>query len=177
MIELQTEQLIQRISDLCAERKISRTQALKESGAGKNFINNLKICKPSDHKLLLLANYFNVSVDYLLGNSPLRKPTKHKFDLQLFAEPPSSSDNSVELTNLSEQEKTLVKTFRGTTEEGRMKIIQATMNICDEIENNNRVLLYQAASSEDHRRDRYITKDKKEWTKIEGTPDTDDPLL
>ncbi|MBR2907003.1 MAG: hypothetical protein IKC26_03030 [Clostridia bacterium] len=58
-----------------------------------------------------------------------------------------------------------------------MKIIQATMNICDEIESKNRVILYEAASSEDHHKDRYITKDKEKWSRIEGTPNTDDPLV
>lgn len=34
----------------------------------------------------------------------------------------------------TEQENTLLKAFRGTTEEGRMRIIQAVLNICDDIE-------------------------------------------
>ena len=117
--------------------------------------------EPDLEMIKRIAEFFDVSSDYILGQ----------------AEKPTDNGAFLKIPKLSEQEKALLETFQRTSEEGRMKIIQATMNICDEIENNNRVLLYQAASSEDHRRDRYITKDKKEWTKIEGTPDTDDPLL
>lgn len=35
---------------------------------------------------------------------------------------------------LTEQEKLLLEMFRGTTEQGRMRIIQAVMNVCDDIE-------------------------------------------
>lgn len=138
---------------------------------------------PRKATLVKIADYFGVSVDYLLGKeeqpSEDRKTplSRHPLNLQLFAEQPSPSSDDVELINLSGQEKALVKTFRGTTEEGRMKIIQATMNICDEIESKNRVILYEAASSEDHHKDRYITKDKEKWSRIEGTPNTDDPLV
>ena len=37
-------------------------------------------------------------------------------------------------TVFNEQEKELLEAFRSTTEKGRFKIIQAVMNICDEIE-------------------------------------------
>ena len=123
-------------------------------------------------------NSQNASSKFFLSDSPRspQSPTT-PLNLQLFGQPSSPSDNSVELANLTVQEKTLVKTFRGTTEEGRMKIIQATMNICDEIESKNRVLLYAAAESEDHHRDQYIEKDKKEWEQIKGTPNTQKPLL
>ena len=38
---------------------------------------------------------------------------------------------------LSEQEKTLLETFRSTTELGRQRIIQSTLNIYDDLEKKN----------------------------------------
>lgn len=46
----------------------------------------------------------------------------------------SGADSAVAQPTLTEQEKMLVDMFRGTTEQGRMRIIQAVMNVCDEIE-------------------------------------------
>ena len=61
------EILIERRITLCEERDINLTTAFVESGVGKNFRSNLKNSNPSDKNLNLLAKYFNVSVEYLLG--------------------------------------------------------------------------------------------------------------
>ncbi len=59
--------LIERIALLCKEKGITPHTAFVESGVGKNFKSNLKTSDPSDKNLSLLAKYFNVSVEYLLG--------------------------------------------------------------------------------------------------------------
>ena len=59
--------LLERIDKLCAERGIKRTTAFEESGVKKNFGTNLKTSKPTYTKLKQLADYFNVTVEYLLG--------------------------------------------------------------------------------------------------------------
>lgn len=62
------ELLIDRIKELSQAKSISATKALQESGAGKDFIANLKKGQaPSIEKIAIVADYFNVSVDYLLG--------------------------------------------------------------------------------------------------------------
>ena len=83
---------------------------------------------------------------------------------------------------LSEQEKVLVHTFRATTAEGRLKIIQATLNICEAIERTSpdgggRTLLFEVASSEDHHPGRYVLKSSDKWKAIKETPESEDPLL
>lgn len=55
----------------------------------------------------------------------------YKFEYEKNSDDPQREALAVELT---EQENALLAAFRGTTEEGRMKIIQAVLNICDEIE-------------------------------------------
>ena len=67
------EILIQRIELLCAERKIKPTTAYVESGVGKNFKSNLSVANPSLAKITLLANYLNVSREYLLGETEIRQ--------------------------------------------------------------------------------------------------------
>lgn len=59
--------LMERIAALCKERGINLTTAFEQSGVGKNFRSNLKTSNPSKKNLFLLAEYFNVSVEYLLG--------------------------------------------------------------------------------------------------------------
>lgn len=62
--------LINNIESLAKKNNISKTKALTESGAGKDFISNIKKGQtPSINKLQKIATYFNVSVDYLLGSS------------------------------------------------------------------------------------------------------------
>ena len=67
------EILIKRIEQLCEERKIKPTTAFKESGVGKNFKSNLNTANPSLGKVTLLANYFGVSREYLLGETESRQ--------------------------------------------------------------------------------------------------------
>lgn len=65
---INSELIVEIVEKLVDQRKISKNQALIESGAGKDFIANLKKNQiPSMLKVIQLAKYFNVSTDYLLG--------------------------------------------------------------------------------------------------------------
>ena len=72
---------------------------------------------------MLIANYFGVTVDYLLGREGRMAVLEQK-----------ALDIIDGNTVFNEQERELLEAFRSTTEKGRFKIIQAVMNICDEIE-------------------------------------------
>ena len=61
--------LLSRLDSLCAEKGISLNVAFVESGVGKNFKSNLKTANPSIGKITMLANYFGVTVDYLIGET------------------------------------------------------------------------------------------------------------
>ena len=68
--------LIERIDLLCKERKIRPTTAYIESGVGKNFKSNLSVANPTLGKITLLAEYFGVAREYLLGETDKKeKPT------------------------------------------------------------------------------------------------------
>lgn len=72
MNEINFSVLANNIEKLSAEKGLSKTKALTESGVGKDFIVNMinKNQVPSVIKIYQLAQYFGVSIDYLLGYTP-----------------------------------------------------------------------------------------------------------
>lgn len=68
MCNLQTT--ANRIKELCDKNNISINKMLTESGAGaRTYHNILAGSHPSTDKASKIADYFNVSVDYLLGRT------------------------------------------------------------------------------------------------------------
>lgn len=72
--------LLSRLESLCDEKGITLNAAFVGSGVGKNFKSNLKISNPSMGKITMLANYFNVTVDYLLGKTDDPSPSNNESD-------------------------------------------------------------------------------------------------
>jgi len=69
-IEFDSEVLINRINVLCEYSGITKAKLFEECGLNKNIVNNLKRGSiPSVDKIAIIADYFNVSVDYLLGRT------------------------------------------------------------------------------------------------------------
>ncbi len=67
--------LVSRIELLCVQNGITKSKLFADCGMSRNTINNLKGGSiPSVDKIASIADYFNVSVDYLLGReeSPVR---------------------------------------------------------------------------------------------------------
>ena len=64
--------ILERIGTLCRERGISMNTAFLESGVGKNFKSNMKTANPTMGKITMLSMYFNVSREFLLGESDNR---------------------------------------------------------------------------------------------------------
>lgn len=77
------DKLIQNIDKLSSKKGVNRTTALTQSGVGKNFIYNInKGSAPSSEKIQQLADYFNISTDYLLGNTDNLQSVKSDVDPQ-----------------------------------------------------------------------------------------------
>ncbi len=103
----------ERLKALLKERGLSDKQFLADVKLSKNTMTNWKNgVVPTHRTLVYIANYLGVSVEYLKGES-------------------EKKDTS---TERKEQEDALLRMFRSTSEEGRLRIIQAVMNICDEEE-------------------------------------------
>lgn len=64
------ERLQNVVKSLCNKKGVTQKEALTQSGAGDRFFQNIRQGSvPSVEKLQALAVYFNVSVDYLIGNT------------------------------------------------------------------------------------------------------------
>lgn len=63
------QQIAQRIKNKCKENKISVNKLTKDCGLGKSLIYDMetKDSSPSVDKIVIIANYLNCSVNYLLG--------------------------------------------------------------------------------------------------------------
>ncbi|EAF4220029.1 XRE family transcriptional regulator [Listeria monocytogenes] len=58
-----------RVKELCKKRGIPVSKLESDVGFGKNSIYSWKQNNPSSDKLQKIADYFNVSTDYLLGRT------------------------------------------------------------------------------------------------------------
>lgn len=66
--------LYQRIKDLCSERGTTIKGLEKDLGFGESSIRKWeKVSSPSVDKIMKVAAYFNVSIDYLLGRTEIRE--------------------------------------------------------------------------------------------------------
>ena len=69
---------ISRITALTARKGVSVNQMLRESGLSKSLLDNMKRgSMPSADKMAALADYFECSVDYLLGR--VDQPRQYSF--------------------------------------------------------------------------------------------------
>ena len=112
----------QKLKELRRKHKITQEQLAKIINVERSSIGKYESTNtiPSKETLLKIAQYFNVSTDYLLGNESTQQRRESK--------------KTIETEKITEQEKTLLETFRSTTELGRQRIIQSALNIYDEIE-------------------------------------------
>ena len=69
-----TSIIFERIKELCSEREITVTQLTRDLGLGKGTIEKWKLRVPSVEKVSAVANYFGVSIDYLMGITNIKKP-------------------------------------------------------------------------------------------------------
>lgn len=99
-------------------------------GKYRSYINDVdkKKLKISKEHLSTIAADLGTTPEYLLfetDDPSLKQKSKSNVDSV------TAQDTFAVLTD---QEKMLLEMFRGTTEKGRMRIIQAVMNVCDDIE-------------------------------------------
>lgn len=66
------ETLLKRITELREEKEMSQRQLQKELGLSPSTITKWKTSNPSATTLQAVADYFNVSVEYLLGKTKYR---------------------------------------------------------------------------------------------------------
>lgn len=90
--------LLDKIKKLCNENKITITELEKALKFGNATIHKWDTAQPSAFKVKMVAEYFNVSIDYLL-NEDMHMPTKESMDI------------ATEYESLSDNQKVLVKSY------------------------------------------------------------------
>lgn len=65
--------LKERIKELCAQRGISMNKLEESLGFGKGYISKLGSSTPNASKIKKIADYFSVSLDYLMEGEPDQK--------------------------------------------------------------------------------------------------------
>ncbi|WP_430534423.1 helix-turn-helix transcriptional regulator [Listeria rocourtiae] len=70
------------VKKLCAEQGIAMTDLEERLNFGKNSMYTWKKSSPSTDKLQKVADYFHVSVDYLLGRTDIKSPLHELEDAQ-----------------------------------------------------------------------------------------------
>lgn len=74
---MQLEKLATRIEELCSSRNVKVTRMLLDCGLTKNVLDNIrKGSFPSIDKILAIAQYFNVNIEYLIGETEQRRKLK-----------------------------------------------------------------------------------------------------
>jgi transcriptional regulator with XRE-family HTH domain len=98
----------ERLLELIKEKRINKNQLQKELNLNKSSILNWTTRGniPSGDTLSILANYFNVSVDYLLGNSDIKKPA-------------ISNDDE-----LGDIDKAMLDKFKSLSAESQVKVLE-----------------------------------------------------
>ncbi|EUJ64820.1 helix-turn-helix domain-containing protein [Listeria fleischmannii] len=99
----------ERIQGLAKTQKISIKDLALKLGFGENTIYRWKHQEPKGTDLAKVANYFNVSTDYLLGRTDVKGPLSEEEEFEVFAKNPDMErwyrnmpDNEEEMERLYE---------------------------------------------------------------------------
>lgn len=104
---MNVEIFVQNVKHYCKLKETTPTVACDESGAGRNFMDNIKKGSiPSVAKVQLLANYLGVTTSELLGETDRTGPGDKKG--------PTVKDDG-----LTEEERLLVLAYRAASEDDR----------------------------------------------------------
>lgn len=82
----------ERIKDLCKKKGITVNKLETELGFGTGYISKLDKSTPNAKKIQTIADYFNVSVDYLMNGKDLQ------FSIEM-------AEKDIALSNMSERMK------------------------------------------------------------------------
>ncbi|MEN3133311.1 helix-turn-helix domain-containing protein [Bacillus albus] len=75
--------IVKKIKDLCAKKKMTIAELERRLDFGNSTIRKWDDRSPSSERLSIVADYFNVSTDYLLGRETT--PKEDSYDEDFFA--------------------------------------------------------------------------------------------
>lgn len=98
---------IELIKKICKDRGIAISKLERDCGFSNGYISGIKRGSIRGDRLQIIADYLELSVDYLL------KPDKSRTDL---------FGGLSEIANISQEEKDLIESFRLLNDEGKLQL-------------------------------------------------------
>lgn len=137
MTGMNVEVLKSNIEKLVNQRGESKTKAFTNSGVGKDFFTNLNKGQiPSVEKIISLADYFSVSVDFLLGRTDNPSNTQKGITTGDVKSINVNGDTSVKInTTVSKETAELMEMLQNLTLVERSKVVV----MIDEMKKNNNI--------------------------------------
>lgn len=156
---MEQNNIIQNIIKLLKEQNKTQKNLTDYLGITQNAFTDWKSgrIKSYNKHLPKIAEFFDVTVDYLLG-----KENENKSD---------DKPNIIINNSFSEHEINLINAYRA------QQRLQPAVDRLLGIEQDGSVYIYTAAHSDEKRLDEIVRMSKKDWEKIKNAPETDDTLL
>lgn len=108
--KIDTTVLTERILDMCQKQKISVNKMLQNSNSDKSAVDNLKKgSAPSVYAVMKIAEYFDVSVDYLLGRT--NNPHETSISVTDNKQTSITGNNSISVNAADNKKDTLTEQF------------------------------------------------------------------
>ncbi|MDE6915932.1 MAG: helix-turn-helix domain-containing protein [Lachnospiraceae bacterium] len=79
-----------RIKELCEKNDVSMNKLESDCGFGRGYVSKLEKSTPNSQKLQKIADYFNISLDYLMTGEP-----DHHSDLSVCLKSKIESDTEL----------------------------------------------------------------------------------
>lgn len=121
---------VQNILEIAKEQKVNNQQLCKILKSNPNKIYDWKIgkSKPSIEEICILSDYFNVSIDYLLGRTDIKNSIQQPADIQ------QSAKTQQPLLNENEEE--ILRIFQSLSVRGKNELMLEAYKL-EDIENEN----------------------------------------
>lgn len=124
-------QIAKKIKQLCKSKNITVKTLLDDCNIGRGFIYNLEKRQqiPLADKLEIIADYLDVSVDYLLGRTdePQSTYVRSKQDLKDFVRKPQDK-------YLSEEEAEIIGVYRLLDVRNRTRLLSFVLELEDDLQ-------------------------------------------
>ena len=145
---------------LCNNSGKSPNAVAKELSLSSGSVTSWKNGRVPHHSTLLkIAAFFNVTVDYLIGEASFSAPA------------PKLEPKAGTAFFLTAHEAEVMTAYRNQPD--MQPAVDRILGVTD----NGVIVLSQAAKSAEHRKPGYEQKPVEKWTAIENAPETDDDLL
>ena len=100
---------VERVKTICKERKIPISKLESDCGFANGYISQLRKGVFPDDRILKIAEYLNVSVDYLVTGKDMEfTPEMAKIDVALSNTPKRIKEYALRLNNLPSDKQELV---------------------------------------------------------------------